>query len=48
MDNALKIREPAKVDSKLVVMTAEELAAKKQLENYITVDQPVSDLLIDI
>ena len=41
VDKALKVKEAPIVDPKYALMKADELSHQKQLEGYITVDEPV-------
>ncbi|KAF4524979.1 hypothetical protein B566_EDAN011907 [Ephemera danica] len=42
VDDALKVKEAPQVDSKLALLKPEEASHRKQLEGYITVDQPMN------
>jgi hypothetical protein len=41
IDKALDIKEAPKVETKYALMRPEEVSHQKQLDGYITVDQPV-------
>jgi hypothetical protein len=42
IEDALKVKEAPQVDSKFALLKPDEATHQKQLEGYITVDQPVS------
>jgi hypothetical protein len=41
VDKAMEIKEAPQVETKYALMRPEEVSHRKQLEGYITVDQPV-------
>jgi hypothetical protein len=43
VDKALDIKEASQVETKYALMRPEEVSHQKQLEGYITVDQPVGN-----